>query len=733
MKSRNELIDELASLCGIVFEYWDFLGIKHVTSQETKEAILKAMKFKIDTAEDILTEIIKIYDKPWLSMIEPVKVISQHDQPFRIPIHIPVEESKENSISISCLIENEQHETEVLNFYSESINILEQKWINGVRYIKLEIFDRISREIGYYNITIKCFIDSKEILGRFKLIIAPDSCYLPEYFEKENKKLWGITCNLYSIKSKRNWGCGDFTDLKVLTKWLSDLGGDFIALNPLHATLNLAPYDISPYSPTSRLFKNFIYLDILSVPDILESEEAQALIQEDTFKEELKKITTNDLIDYTSLAQLKENLLRTTFKNFYKNHFINSSVRGQAFQSYIEKEGTPLLYFALYQSIYNDIKINDWRQWDLEKQKPTDDNFKNLVEQYNDEILYHSYVQWLIDEEIKKISNTLKKTMLIGLIFDLAIGSTITGSDVWHYQDIFALNMNVGAPPDDFNPTGQDWGFPPLIPHLLKENQYELFIQTIRKTMKNAGAIRIDHALGLFRLFWIPQGKLPAEGAYVSYPSSDLLRIIALESIRNKTFVIAEDLGTVGENVYDRLQDFNMLSYKILYFERNYPDPSFKPPWAYPQKALCAVTTHDLATCRGFWLAKDIEVKKELGLYLNEERYIKHLNDRYRDKELLLKALYEQNILSDNYVELLQQIDMPKELCLAIYEYLAKAPCFLVSVSLDDILGTINQQNLPGIVEGYPCWRQKTPISLEEITSSEYFISYGQMFKRNGR
>lgn len=733
MKSRTELIDELASLCGIVFDYWDFFGNRYVASLETKEAILRSMKLKIDTPEEIISEIVKIYDRPWLSFIEPVKVLSINNQPFRVFLYIPISEWQDSSLFISCYIEDENGRRDEFTFAWDSLHILDQKWIDGQRYIKVEIYDRQNRDLGYYTLFVKCFSDGGEISGKTKIIITPDSCYIPQYIQEENRKLWGLTLNLYSINSKRNWGCGDFSDLDELLKWLSILGGDFIALNPLHATLNRMPYDISPYSPISRFYKNFIYLDIEKIPEIKEQNNAKKLMQKNTLKKELERLQNTDLIDYEGVAQLKEKLLKYAFEYFYERHYKELTPRGQLFQSYLQEEGKYLQTFCLYLSLSKSTNIADWNLWQEEYRRPSEETFNKLLQDYEKEILFYSYIQWLIDNEIKEISHSYKESLPLGLMFDLAIGSTATGSDVWNYQDIFALGVKVGAPPDDFNPIGQDWGFPPIIPQMLKETCYEFFIETIRKTMRHAGAIRIDHALGMFRLFWIPEGKLPAEGAYVTNPSEDLLRIIALESVRNRTLVVSEDLGTVGENVYDRLQGLNMLSYKLLYFERNYPEPSFRPPWAYPQKALCAVTTHDLATCYGFWTASDIELKKRLGLYLKEDKYIKHLMERTRDKELLLKALHEQGILQQSQLGDFKKIDMNQGLCFAIYEYLAKTPCILVSVSLDDILGTINQQNLPGVVEEYPCWRQKTPLYLEDIISDESFRALGEIFSRSGR
>jgi 4-alpha-glucanotransferase len=364
------------------------------------------------------------------------------------------------------------------------------------------------------------------------------------------------------------------------------------------------------------------------------------------------------------------------------------------------------------------------KQSNIEVQKFKKENLKTM--------LYHKYVQWQIDRQLKKVADEARKSgMSVGLYHDIAIGSVDGGNDAWNYQDVLAEDADVGAPPDDFSPEGQNWGFSPQIPEKMKETAYELFIQTMRKNMKYCGALRIDHALGMFRLFWIPRGMHPKDGAYVKYPSEDLLRIIALESVRNKTIIIAEDLGTIGENVREILRQFQMLSYKLFYFERNYPDPSFVKPDQYPEIALCAVTTHDLPTLYGYWEGQDIMARKQLGKYNDDAIFLKQVNERERDKALILSALKSQNILPEEYPSVPEMIpQMTTELCLAVYRYLALTPSKLLSVSLDDITGVLNQQNMPGTIDAYPNWTQKTPITLEQMISDKRFLDLSEMLKK---
>src|SRR4030043_423818 len=581
----DELIGELSELCGILLEYWDIFGKKHITSVETKKAILSAMKLKINSAGEIFKETNVRKWKPWKTFIEPVHVISIKDQPVTVPVYIPIKKDEEAKLIISWSIEDENEQKAEFILAWNAITISEIQWIDGIRFIKINLSDEVCRAIGYYVIHVECkhpeniFPGGVNLLQKTsKVILTPDTCYLPPELQKG--RTWGLSVNLYSICSARNWGVGDFTDLKKIAGWVADLKGGFIGINPLHAIPNTKPFGISPYSPVSRLYKNFIYLDVESIPEVAESEDIRAIMTSEDFNKELNKLRKENLVDYEKVATEKQNSC--------------------------EVPESPNLRVSL---------LLDWQEWPEEYRKLSGKAVQIFKKANKKEVLFYKYIQWLIDNQIKEVSEeAIKHGMAVGLYHDLAIGSLGGGSDAWSYQDVIAREVDVGAPPDDFSPHGQNWGFPPLIPEKLEETGYELFIQTIRKNMKYGGALRIDHALGMFRLFWIPHGMFPKKGAYIIFPSEDLLRIIALESIRNRTIVIAEDLGTIGENVRETLQRFHMFSYRLFYFERNYPDPSFVPPDKYPDKALCALTTHDLPTIYGYWAEQDLEIKKQLGI-----------------------------------------------------------------------------------------------------------------------
>lgn len=712
-KDINEYIDELSVLCGIVPEYYDIKGNLRKTSHDTKRAILSSIGIDIESIDSIKGELRRRRLGPWLNIIEPVYVLSVNEKPLRIPLYIPIEDGREGvSVDISISGEDNRDKRE---FRFVCKDIIEELSIDGKRYVRTEFVDNHDYTPGYYDVEIVLHhYDSNldDLKKDSRLILSPDSAYLPDGL----RKYLGLSVNLYSLRSKRNMGVGDFGDLEILIKWFSAMGGHLIGINPLHAITNKMPFGISPYSPLSRLYKNFIYLDMDRIG-----------AEKDT-SADVRKLRRSRLIDYEGVASLKLRILKKSFERFLKEHYERASDLYKDFKGFLNEEGRLLELFATYMALSERFGSFDWQSWPGDYQEPDSETVKAFMRDSGRDILFYQYIQWLLERQhcdVCKIAS--EGGMPIGLYQDLAIGTIRGSSDVWCNRSLYALGMDVGAPPDDFSPDGQNWGFPPLIPERLRDSGYDLYIQTLRKNMRHAGALRIDHAFGIFRLFWIPGGMSPGVGAYVRYPHEDILRIIALESVRNKTIIVAEDLGTIGENVRESLSRFGMLSYRLFYFERKYPDPDFLPPYNYPEIALSAVTTHDLPTLYGYWIGRDIEEryrtsKKKLdtplrlGKYPDNEIWRREIEERKRDRYLIIEAMKKEGLLPADF-EIPDQ--MTERLCLAIYRYLMKTPSKIVLISLDDLLGRLNQQNMPGITEGYPNWRQKIEVNIEDIIKED--------------
>lgn len=743
----EELIDELSTLCGIVSEYWDIFGRKHEAPVKTKMSILKSMGIKTDSVESLTNELERRRLGPWSIFIEPTMVIAHVEQPLTIALHIPVRVGDEQSVLFRCSLEDENGETEDYSFSFDDVKVKDQHVIDGILHLKIALTLNVIKPIGYYQFDILYTSSSFGMSGSSKIIITPEACYVPQSFpyapvgnesdenRVEKTKTWGLCLGLYSIKSEKNWGIGDFSDLRRIIEWTAELGVGFIGINPLHAIPNRRPFGISPYSPVSRFFKNFLYLDLTEVPDVIESGTAIELMETDRFIEQITFLRDLEFVHYEAIADLKMKILRLAFDSFFDIHYIRGSERGEAFRRYILEEGSLLEDFALFSAIQDATAKDSWMEWPAEFQNISND-YVALFRQNNErQILFYQYVQWLIDLQHEELAILCRQNNIaVGLYQDLAIGSAGGGFDTWLAGDLIADGMDVGAPPDDFNTAGQNWGFPPFIPNKMRASGYEFLIQTLRKNMQHAGALRIDHALGMFRLFWIPNGSTAEDGAYVMYPSEDIMRIVALESVRNKTIIIAEDLGTVGEDVREKLFRFRMLSYKLLYFERNYPGASFKLPDRYTDLALCAVTTHDLPTLYGYWSGRDIEERTWLSLYPDERLRQQQIEERERDKALLITALKSLDLLPQDFPSDHASMHMMiPSLCMTIYEYLSLTPCKLLAVSVEDIVGIFEQQNLPGTVDSYPNWLRKMPLTLEKIMDIRSLATLARIFERNYR
>jgi len=730
-RTYEELLDELSGLCGIQSDYYDIFGERHFASSEAKKAAVTAMKVKTGSLDDLREEVSGRQGGAWTTLIEPVIVRSVNEQPLRLPVYIPVPPDEEGRLRMSVSLTDEQQHKEEYVIQGGGISVEEERWIEGRRYIRTTFTMEKVRGIGYYEITVDCSHPEHVLAGgkrslnrRGRVIISPDSCYLQP--ELQMGRAWGLSLSLYGLRSARNWGVGNFSDLDALAGWVGRLGGSFVGINPLHAIPNERPFGISPYSPVSRLYRNSLYIDVEKIPEVKNSEKAAGILTSGSFKKKLERLRGGELVEYEETASLQEKVLRYAFAFFYERHYRPNTGRGKALRKYVSEEGAPLELFALYHALRDHMKktydASDWRDWPPEYHDPRGEAVKNFRSSHARKVLYYQYLQWIIEGQLRETSEKAgQRGMAMGIYQDLAVGADGGGSDVWSHQDTIASGIDVGAPPDDFSPNGQNWGFPPPVPGRMKETGYDLFIRTIRKNMQCSGAIRIDHVLGMFRLFWIPRGMTPGEGVYVRYPSEDLLRIIALESVRNRTAVIGEDLGTVGDNVRESLRRFGMLSYRLFYFERNYPDPSFVSPENYPEMALCSVATHDLPTLYGYWRGRDLEVRREQGVF-DDAAFYRHMEERKRDKTLILSALKDRGLLPEGISEEADQVpEMTADLCTAVYRYLSLTPCKLVLVNLDDVIGAMDQQNMPGVFSEYPNWMRKIPLPLEDIMRDERF------------
>ncbi len=727
-RSDHTLLDSLAERAGIAAEYFDIAGVRHVTSQDTKRAILKTMGFGVATREMLLEEL-RVWDEaPWRQPCDPVLVVRESDRDSRWSFRLPSEEGRERDIRIAWEIRDEQGEVVGFGEAGPEIEVQGTAVVDGIRKVQVAVPLQQGLPCGYYDLRASLLGTVPAFSGTLQVIVTPRQCYVPQVF-LDGQRTWGLSLQLYSIRSTRNWGIGDFRDLTDMVEWAGkELGAGAIGLNPLHALKNTSPYSISPYSPNSRLYMNEAYLDLESVLEFKTSAAVQRLYHNREFQAKLEQLRKSEHVDYDAASALKRPILEQMYKQFLRVNYVGSepdlepkTARGVLFERYIRAEGEALEQFALFQALDEERRLVQsasalWPQWPESYQTPHSAASREFARRHSKRVRMYQYMQWLAAIQLKAVVDlTHSLGMPVGLYHDLALGSDRGGAEAWIYQDKLALGADCGAPPDAFAPKGQNWGFSPYNPLRLRAAAYRPFVQLLRKNLQHGGAIRLDHVMALFRLYWIPRGLPASSGTYVHYPADDLLAILALESMRARALVVGEDLGTVPDWVRERLAETRVLSYRVLYFERQW-DGEWKPPSWYPPASLAVATTHDLPTLAGYWTGEDLRVRTSLGLVPDVQAHSRAWDERQDEKRRILRALMVEGLLPAGVTDdPASAPTMSPDLCLALYAYLARTPSWMVLVNLDDLIGETAQTNVPGTVEQHRNWSRKLALNLEDL------------------
>jgi 4-alpha-glucanotransferase len=532
---------------------------------------------------------------------------------------------------------------------------------------------------------------------RTRIIVTPWRCVEPV------GACWGWAAQLHSTRSRQSWGIGDLADLKQLADWSARLGAGMMLINPLGPPAPVVPQGKSPYYPTTRRFRNPLYLHIEDVPGA-----ARFTAQLAPLAAEARALNAVPRLDRDRVFHLKQQALRAIWGS--GADYLPSPIRSGAggdeflpsptcctqqegrgaggegqFQAFRREQGTSLERFAMFCALA-EKHGPDYRKWPEEYRRPDHTAVTRFAAENAGEVGYHAWLQWLLDRQLASASRVLP------LLQDLPIGMDPGGADAWEWQDLLAKDTVVGAPPDAFNADGQDWQLPPFAPARLRAAAYEPFIQTIRAALRHAGGLRIDHVMGLFRLWWIPNGQHPRNGWYVRYPADDLLGIVALESHRAGAYIVGEDLGTVEPGVRERLALRRVLSCRLLWFEP-------RPPAEYPELSMASVTTHDLPTIAGLWSGADEAAQRAIGLNVGDE--MRQLRNHLGD---MLGAM--SDVPAEEVIE-------------RAYRRLAESPSRIVTATLDDAQAMRERPNMPGTIDQWPNWSLALPQDIETMMEAE--------------
>jgi (1->4)-alpha-D-glucan 1-alpha-D-glucosylmutase len=719
---RRDTAGALAALCehfGIATSYFDAFGTRREASVQSLLALLAEFGVVIDTAEDARRALDAVHAARWAEALPPVRVVDASAAHWAVPLRLPLAMR-----TLRWQLTDEAGRTQYGEADAAALHETARTERDGIWLCERELPMTVALDAGYHHLRID------GLPGQTLVLASPGSCYRPPAV-RDGGRVWGPAVQLYSLRSPRNWGIGDFGDLAELVTRMAAQGADIVGVNPLHALFAANPAHASPYSPSSQRQFNVLCIDVEAVDDFAACEAARRLVHAPTFQARLAALRVEPLVDYAGVASAKFEVLALLFAHFRERHLPEDGKpdeEGLAFLSFVAERGEGLRQHALFETLHAHFLATDaamwgWPVWPAAYRDPDSAEVMAFAVQHAQRLQFHQYLQWQAARQLARAGERCAALgMGVGLYVDLAVSVDRAGSDAWTAQPVFAAGASIGAPPDEFNPAGQNWGLPPLRPDRLRADGHRFFIQTLRAGMQGAGALRIDHVMGLMRLFWIPPGRDAHHGAYVYYPLDELLAIVAIESHRHRCMVVGEDLGTVEDAVREALAKADVLSYRLLYFERldKHHGGGFKPPAAYPPAALVAVSTHDLATFAGWWAGHDLRVRLELGLFPDARTFDKQLLDRAQERIELMLAAQQAGLLSREDIAAAASLALPSaRIVEAVHAYLAAAPSALMMVQLEDVAGVVEQANMPGTVNEQPNWRRKLPVSLQALAAGE--------------
>ena len=669
----SETLEQQALEAGIDLGYYDINGTYHATQPEVLESIVAVLDKSKPDSDGLYLNTMVAHENGEESLQMP---------------------SEFHGAEAVVLID-EADEYQTLTVYPGD---------NDTLWIKLP-----QLACGYYSLSAEtggksCFV---------RLIVAPESVYQPKLLANGGR-MNGLTMHLYSLRSERNWGIGDFTDLLNLMKYVAEKKLDFVGINPLHALFTSKPAFASPYSPSSREWLNPIYLDIEKVGAFTYNEQLKNWLAQPKIRQRIAALRITETVTYTAVWACKRDALHMAFNAFEQDTCEAAENERAAFEAFVLEKGKALQGFGLFEALdqyYSRPGQVGWQSWPSEFHQPDGEAVEKFARSHEREIRFYMWLQWLCAEQLREVNQTAAEYgVKIGIYGDLAVGVARGSADTWLNRQDYCMDLSVGAPPDPLGPTGQNWDLPPLNPLMLKHTGYEKFAYLLRENMRLYGVLRIDHVMALCRLWWVLNGKTADFGAYVHYDAEVMFAILALESRRNRCVIIGEDLGTVPDQARHLLNRYQVFSYKVMYFSKGWN--GFQLPEEYPEQAITVISTHDVAPLAGYWTGKDLDTMFKLGTLPDAAAFQTALDEREHDKADLLDKLKETGCLG---ADVQMPVKADETLLAALHKYGALSRSKLYAVQLENLLGVIDNLNVPGVTEGYPNWAQKMPVSLEDF------------------
>lgn len=698
-------LQKLADTIGILTSYTDACNQEHEIEDNVVRLLAEKLGYKAGNEEEIARSIELHYKKRWQKTLESISVVEQKDIWFDVVLP---ENHDTSDLKLRLRYRgNEESFEPGFCVFDEGGRYT----IGHTVYKKVVVKINGRLEVGYYEIELET--GGKKY--KSVLAVAPEKCYANETLEKE--RLWGFAVQLYSLNSSRNWGIGDFTDLYGLVDICKRSGADVIGLNPLNVLSHDFPEDASPYGSVSRLFLNPIYIDVEKVPGFTPEDMASC-------RDKVASLRDSELIQYTPVYELKITMLEKLYRRMLQD---KKSPYYADYEAYCRRKGAELDKLALFQALSEERAHTVWGGWKAWEEEYRNSNSRAVAEyakKHHERIGFFKYLQFEAERQFDAVKKHIDEQGLkIGLYRDLAVGVCQNSAELWGDYETFIKDAGAGAPPDELFCNGQNWGLGAFHPEVLKERAYEPYIKVLRANMHNAGALRIDHAMGLMRLFVILNQE--ECGSYVLYNFADMLNILAIESWLNRCTIVGESIGIVPEGFIEKMAEKNIGSLSVLWVERPLGSSDFKSPSEYPAKAFASVGTHDMPPLKMWWFGYEIAEKHKLGIYTEEQ-----MNWCYHERELerrkLLFALDSNAVWPEDKPrrgDYLYGEAYPEGIEEAVHRFVARAPSEVFLSQLEDILHVEKMQNVPGIDrDQHPNWRRKLPVRLENLESDIAYV-----------
>ncbi len=695
MALSNPHLAELADAFGIATEFWDWKGRLTEITDETVIAVLAGMDVDAHDPQAAAAALQVVRERPWGRVLPPC-VVSEQGAPYRVLVHVPHGEG----VRLSVRLEDGAHRD-----VPQAEHLVEPRVINDTLIGEAAFDLPTDLPLGYHR--LQAVTDAGQTEST--LVITPAFLGFPASMGE--KRTWGYAVQLYSLTSAESWGLGDFSDLADLAIWsATQQYAGYVLVNPLHAAEPTPPLEASPYLPMSRRFVNPIYLRPEAVPEYAELDEDSRGLIWDLKVKLATALAGADLIDREPIWTTKLAALRIIFDAGMR------PARRMAFNDFLRREGRGLTQFATWCALVG-VHGQNFREWPAELQRPSSPEVAEFAAAHHNDIVFHAWLQFQATDQLRSAQSAARNAgMKVGVMNDLAVGVSGRSAEAWTYSNLFADGVSVGAPPDHFNQTGQDWGQAPWRPDRLDELSYAPFRQMVAGVLRHSGGLRVDHIMGLFRLWWVPAGKSANQGTYVRYNHEAMVGILALEAHRAGALVVGEDLGVVEPWVRDYLRRRGILGTSIEWFER---DEQGRPlaPEDWREYCLASVTTHDLPPTAGYLAGEHIRLQHSLGL-LTESLNVE-LDQARRERSAVIAGLVERGLLDRTDTEDTEAI------VLAMHRFLVATPARVLCAALTDAVGDRRTQNQPGTSTEYPNWRvplsgpDGRPLALEDLYVDE--------------